>query len=294
MGSKKIIFDKNKTIIIFFDMEFYVPKEDRIENGGFQANPYNDNNILIGGSFLKHFPLNDKKEDELLKYWIWDYDFKENEMLIDIVQYFIDSWNIVKSKQGQCDLIVCGIGISRIDIAYLIGRCFVNKILDNKKLFEIFNHLRIIDLENLALPFFKSKNGLLYPKNTSEINLKFHVNSKREPGIMVWDYYDEKEYEKISERTLNEIMDQKFVYKEICKYCIIKALPPKYSCDSVNKILMGLKNKMDKDFFLNYYILSQEEEDRYYLSNEINDNIKYSLIQLITKSGYYQNKVKNR
>jgi hypothetical protein len=174
----KRIYDKNKTIVIFFDLEFYVPQEERIVEHGFQANPYKDKDIIIGGTFIKYLPLNEKHEDEIFKYWIWDYEFNEKNMLIDIVKLFNDSWDIVKSLEGQCDLMVCGIGISRIDLAYLFGRCIKNNIENAENLFVILNHLRIIELENLILPLFKTKNELLYPKNTSEINDKFNILRK--------------------------------------------------------------------------------------------------------------------
>jgi hypothetical protein len=109
--------------------------------------------------------------------------------------------------------------------------------------------------------------------------------------MTIWDYYDNKNYAKIAERNLDEVLDQIIVYKSVAKSNMIKNLPQKYSTNSINKILDGLKTNQDKNFIKKYYILSTEEDDRFCLIDEINDDIKYNLIKLINKSGYFK---KNR
>lgn len=53
-------FDKN-TQVIFFDLEYYVPKEQRNNTVGLVANPYRcTGGFIIGGVFKKYYPLRGK------------------------------------------------------------------------------------------------------------------------------------------------------------------------------------------------------------------------------------------
>lgn len=49
-------YTKERTQIIFFDLEFYVPEIDR-DQYAFSANPFRDNHLLLGGSFLNWKPF---------------------------------------------------------------------------------------------------------------------------------------------------------------------------------------------------------------------------------------------
>ena len=283
-------FRKNQTIVLLFDLEFYVPLSERDEKLVFQANPYRNAHFLIGGTFIQYYPLNAKKSPSTHEYWIWNYK-TEKEMLEDIIKLFKESWDIISSGDGKSELIVSGIGIGRVDIAYLFGRCMMNQVENNETLFSCLNRLRVVDLENVAIPYFKSKNELLYPKNTSEINQKFKIKRKREVGTLIWDYYDKKEYSKILERNNNEVKDQLEVYKEIAKINFIKNLAEKYSVNSFNDILEGLKSQRDKDYIMCYYKIN-EETGRYCLKEDVDNEIKYKLMKLIFVSGYYYRKDK--
>lgn len=63
MNKTIIQYYPEKTQIIFFDLEFYVPECDREGRLGLKANPYKNDHFLIGGTFIKTFPLlpNEKK-----------------------------------------------------------------------------------------------------------------------------------------------------------------------------------------------------------------------------------------
>jgi hypothetical protein len=214
-------FHKDTTIVITFDLEFYVPPDERADKNGFQANPYRKQDFLIGGTFITYYPLDDKKKPCEKQFWIWNYK-NEKEMLVDIILLFQNAWKITKEFDNQRELIVTGIGISRIDIAYLFGRCVVNDVETTETLFSILNRLRIVDLECVTIPYFKSNKKLLYPKNTKEINVKFNINRKRESGKTIWDYYDKKDFGSISERNLNEVRDQLTVYRRIAHRIFVR------------------------------------------------------------------------
>ena len=124
MNKDIVQYYPEKTQIIFFDLEFYVPKQDRIGCLGLKANPYRDNHFLIGGTFLRDFPLlENKKNNKKRQFWIWDFENSEKKMLENLLNFINESWNIIKKKDNQAELFFSGIGISRVDIQYLFARC---------------------------------------------------------------------------------------------------------------------------------------------------------------------------
>jgi len=68
-------FERGVTHVIFFDIEYYVPREHR--NGpGLRANPYLDGSFIMGGVFQRYFPI-DEKPEKKEEFWIWDMDGEE-------------------------------------------------------------------------------------------------------------------------------------------------------------------------------------------------------------------------
>lgn len=71
MGCPGIQYYREKTQIIFFDLEFYVQKEDREGRMGLKANPYRTGHFLIGGTLHRYFPLVHKRNhDSIKEFWI--------------------------------------------------------------------------------------------------------------------------------------------------------------------------------------------------------------------------------
>lgn len=66
-------FNDEDAIILFFDFEFYVPNNDRM-NKGFKSNPYKNGHFLIGGTFICYYPLLENNEIDIKKFWIWNYN----------------------------------------------------------------------------------------------------------------------------------------------------------------------------------------------------------------------------
>ena len=66
-------FDPDITEIIFFDLEWYVPPEQRKLRGASLAmNPHKPGQFLLGGVFGKFHPLKQKKGDiKLEHFWLW-------------------------------------------------------------------------------------------------------------------------------------------------------------------------------------------------------------------------------
>jgi hypothetical protein len=60
-----LVFDPKYTEVVFLDTECYVPREDRVEGpSSMIVNPANPNHILLGGVFVREFPLQ-KRSDGL-------------------------------------------------------------------------------------------------------------------------------------------------------------------------------------------------------------------------------------
>ena len=73
MNKSIVQYYPEKTQILFFDLEFYVPENDREGRLGLKANPYKNGHFLIGGTFLRYFPLlNHEKNNIKKEFWIWN------------------------------------------------------------------------------------------------------------------------------------------------------------------------------------------------------------------------------
>ena len=211
-GDEMVNFDPEKTEIIFFDLEFYVPVEDRNKKGAsLLANPCKDKHYLLGGVFAKYKPL---KKDEIVytHFWIWK-DKDEKSVLKGINHYIQSSWAPLEDKDPQqADLIFCGVGISRFDVPTLFIRSCVQKIAPEEKLFECYFKTKQLDFSNIAIPFFK-KDKVMYPKSINQIFDKLSIPKRKDSGMKVWEMYDEKKYPDIECRTEGEVRDCVELYR---------------------------------------------------------------------------------
>jgi len=251
-------FKEEDTIIVFFDFEFYVPFDDR-KNKGFKSNPYNDGHFLIGGTFLSYYPLLKNKEIAVKRFWIWDHK-NEKDMLSKILDHIKILWQQIEDSEYKQELVVCGIGIGRVDIPYFIGRCHKNNIDSEANLFHFMNRLRIIDLENATILLYKNKNDFLYTKSTGEINQHLLGHSvQRKSGTSVWDYYDDKKFTLIIERNEKEVFDQIDVYKVLQKYIRSKRIRNSYLANTFQEQLNQIKKEADRKIVLDNYLLNNEK-----------------------------------
>lgn len=207
-----VYFDRKKTEIIIFDLEFYVPLEDRNKKGAsLLANPCKKNHFLLGGVFAKYKPL--KKENvHYTHFWIWE-DGDEKTVLKRIFKYIRSSWAKLKDKDPrQADLIFCGIGISRFDVPILYIRSQYHQIAPQHEIFECYFKAKQLDISNIVIPFF-NRDKVMYPKSTNAILSRFGIQKKKESGISVWDMYDQERYHDIEKRTQKEVNDCLKLYK---------------------------------------------------------------------------------
>ena len=216
--------------------------------------------------------------------YIWDYR-NERELLEDIYKLFLESWNIIRGDDEQCDLIVSGIGVCRVDIGYLYSKCIEHSIDTKENLFEVFYQLRFIDLEQVALPYFQTNKNVLYPKNTAELLQKFKIDKKRESGRGVWDMYDNEKYIDIEDRNYGEVQDFLKIYKDILGRMIANKLAERYSDKSIKKVLSGLTAEDDKKLLLKLLNYDSEEE-RYYTPFKLEELI--TTAKLFFKANYWK------
>jgi len=266
IGSFSRRYDVNKFRVLFFDLEFYVPNQDR-NIQGIKANPYKNGHFLIGGTFISFYPFIDQEKTEICKHWIWDYDDEKmllKAILNDIV-FFEDE---KKSKETVKNTLICGDKISSLDIPYLYGRCLKNNIDTDKNLFYILNRFDIIELNSIVIPFIKYNEKPLFPVSkemTSHLLLnKIGCNEMK---TLVWNYYDNKNYQAIMDHSEEEVIDNLNIYKALVKYNNSKYIRKKYLKDTFEKRLEYIENEQDKKMIIDNFHLDNSRE--YYLLNDI-------------------------
>ena len=277
MGCPGIQYYREKTQIIFFDLEFYVPKEDREGRMGLKANPYRTGHFLIGGTLHRYFPLIHKRNhDSIKEFWIWNYK-NEAEMMKDIIAFIEESWSIIYKKDNQAELFYSGIGISRVDIQYLFAKAKLLGIKTEEELFNLFYKGRFLDFETIVIPYFKNKDNMMKTKTTKDMLSKFKIERERGPSISVWDQYDAGEYEKIRERNVNEVADLPVMYQAILTRIHSDSIVKKYSINGYTKRVENF-NAMEKSLFDSFY--DKDEEGCFVLKNDLTDENKETLYRL--------------
>lgn len=209
-----IKYSFNKTQIIFFDLEFYVPKNDQ-NPYSFSANPFKKDHLLLGGTFINWKPLQEKNNKNTDCFWLWKNNNDEKKLISDIVSYLEKAWDLILSEKGQCELCLCGVGISRVDIGYLYSKALLHKVRPEDKLFMLFHNIRIVELENVIIPYFTHENGMLLGKSTGQILKRFDIPGKHTSGINVWELYETKAFEKIEQRNSKEVDDCFMIYQKL-------------------------------------------------------------------------------
>lgn len=192
-------------------------------------------------------------------------------MLLEILNYIKTFWYKLANSEYKQELIVCGIGIGRVDIPYLIGRCHQNNIDSDENLFYYINRLRIIDLENVTILLYKCKRDFLYTKSTDEINeLLLKSSEQRKSGTLIWDYYDKNKFNRIIERNEKEVFDQLEVYKIILKYIKSKYIRKSYLINTFHEIYNQINNEYEKRMVTENYLLNNSNS--HYILREIDSD----------------------
>jgi hypothetical protein len=120
-GTEMIDFDPKFTEVVFFDLECYVPPEDRQKRGKSSLifNAAKPDHFILGGVFRRMFPIRGVIEPA---WQVWNFDKRdEKATLTKIYEYFSTSWKTIdeRNRKNHPDLILMGTGISRLDIPAL-------------------------------------------------------------------------------------------------------------------------------------------------------------------------------
>jgi hypothetical protein len=220
---KMIDFNPRFTEVVFFDLECYVPPEDRTNysKSSLIYNAAKPDHFILGGVFRRMFPI----KGELEPAWqVWNFEKQnEKETLKQIYEYFSKSWQIIdeRSRRNNPDLILAGTGISRLDIPALFVRSAFYKIDSEDALYETYFKAKVVDLGDVGIPLFRKNPKVypLYPKTTNDLIFQLGVKSSKTSGKRVWDLYDSKEFEAIKTRTALEVDDAIEIANKIIARC---------------------------------------------------------------------------
>jgi len=210
-------FYPEKTKIIFFDLEFYVPKQDRSRTtrSGMLFSPLRSGHKVIGGTFLTYYPILDRigKRTEI---WEWN-SGSENNALKDIFGLLEQEWKNIQTKDPHGSLMLCGVGISHSDIPTLLSRSSNLNFATPERIYDLVCGCRHIDLSTMTLSQFSSKHAYFaYPKSKASLYQKYLTRKPISSGTLVWDWYDDKEYGAIESRCREEVDDILSIYKSSC------------------------------------------------------------------------------
>ena len=212
-----LTFPKHNTKILFFDLEYYVPKGDRERNikSGLSFSPVLSEHKLLGGCFQFYYPIKNVAEHKIHHVWEWR-ESSEEQVVKLIYKKFQKLWK--GHKPGMASPMVCGIGISHSDIPVLFSKMIQYKVDSPENIFDLLYGTRQIDLSSIVACQFSSKhNYLFYPKTKSELYRKYYPQAQKymEKGTSVWGMYENRNFEAIENRTKLEIIDTLKIYKKI-------------------------------------------------------------------------------
>jgi hypothetical protein len=213
-------FDKEKTVAIIFDTEWYVPAEWRSAGrSSLKANPALDGHMFLGGIFVRFFPLDPSRREERTECFAEDLDpYNERDRLGVVYRFFNDSWALTEGNSPKNhDLVTVGTGISRLDLPGLYTRSMIRAIDQLGPLYETYMKTKIVDLSEAAIPYMnRNRPRMLYPVTTNGISARLRLPEERkETGKYVWEMADSGDFDGIRKRVQSEIRVLQTIYKEM-------------------------------------------------------------------------------
>ena len=207
-------FYPDKTKIIFFDLEYYVPAQDRRREtpGGRTFSPVLPDHKILGGVFLVYYPMQDRI-GERSTIWEWERG-SESQVLRAIYHLLQKEWRSYAPRDQAGSLMLSGIGISHSDIPALLARLSSYSIGDHFRIYDLLCGCRQIDLATATYCQFSfNQSYFAYPKTKSELYQKYLNGKKRESGKAVWELYENRNFAAIEARCKEEVDDALVIYK---------------------------------------------------------------------------------
>lgn len=202
-------FDPKFTEVVYFDIECYVPPNERQQSkSSMKFNPCRAQDFVLGGVFRRAFPLQNRIEPPV-EIWNWEAG-REPFTILDIYNFFKQSWKLIEQKTDQNpDLILIGTGISRHDIPTLYMRSMMHNIDNQQALYETYFKTKVVDLGDVGILLFRNDPKIypMYPKTTNALmsRLGLQTQGRKETGKNVWELYELGQYDAIKERTASEV-----------------------------------------------------------------------------------------
>jgi hypothetical protein len=209
-------FYPEKTKIVFFDLEYFVPAKDRQRKtpSGMTFSPVLPGHKILGGTFLTYYPKQDRL-GKRNKFWEWDLGTETN-VLQAIFDFLQQEWKSIEAKDQAGSLMLSGIGISHSDVPSLLTRLTACSIADNARIFDLICGCRQIDLSTATFCQFSFNHTYFaYPKKKSELYQKYLNGKKMNTGKSVWEHYESGNYQQIESRSNEEIDDALAIYKSM-------------------------------------------------------------------------------
>lgn len=207
-----LTFYPNKTKVIFLDLEYYVPKEDRARksNSGMSFSPVLPGHRVIGGTFHTYFPMQDRAAMRQ-NFWEWKLG-SEEAVLKAIHNYLEEEWRTTRGQGGS--LMLAGIGISHSDIPALLARMTALDVAPASAIYDGICGCRQIDLSVATFCQFSfNQSYFAFPKTKSQLYQKYIPTKKMGAAVGVWDLFDAGNFDAIEQRCNQEVDDAILIYK---------------------------------------------------------------------------------
>jgi hypothetical protein len=204
--------------VLVFDLEAYVPKEDRIRRYGtsLTVNPYKTGHTLLGGVFSLRNPVTNEVFADFEHHWTWR-EGSEKETVKQIYEIFAGIRKRIKDKPAYCaDPVICGVGIATFDMPFLYTKFLEYQVAPPAEIYEVFCKNRIVDLSVAGIGFLKKQVPILHPRAHNELADRFLPDREKKPtGKVVWEMYDDREFSAIETRCEGEVREMSAIYEAL-------------------------------------------------------------------------------
>lgn len=211
-------FFPDRTRILFFDLEYYVPPEDRARPapGGMRFSPHLPSHRLLGGAFLSYLPMLDRVASRH-EFWTWSHA-DEASMLRALCAHLQAEWKPYADPRQEGTPILAGIGIGHSDVPCLAARIALHGTMDPVRAHDLLYGCRQLDLGVACFGQFALNHPYFaYPKTKRQLYEKYADGKRIDPGRAVWDLYDRGDHAAIEARCREEVEDALAIYRAMCE-----------------------------------------------------------------------------
>lgn len=211
-------FFPDRTRILFFDLEYYVPPEDRARPtpSGMRFSPHLPSHRLLGGAFLTYLPMLDRVASRQA-FWAWSHA-DEATMLRAICAHLQATWKPYADARQEGTPILAGIGIGHSDVPCLATRIAQHGVMDPVQAHDLLYGCRQLDLGVASFGQFALNHPYFaYPKTKRQLYEKYVDGKRIDPGRAVWDLYDRGDHAAIEARCGEEVEDALAIYRAMCE-----------------------------------------------------------------------------